>query len=109
MAESYIIKASTEEIRAVTDKLEAEKNKMESIMNDMHSKVNDLQNYYKSNAGTEFITKYEKVSKDITGCLENLQNLLTGLKNAAGIFEPATSKDDADVNKLSDSAVFINK
>lgn len=39
MAESYIIKASTEEIRAVTDKLEAEKNKMESIMNDMHSKV----------------------------------------------------------------------
>lgn len=41
---------------------------------------NDLQNYYKSNAGTEFITKYEKVSKDINGCLENLQNLLTGLK-----------------------------
>ena len=37
------------------------------------------------------------------------QNLLTGLRNAAGIFEPATSKDDADVNKLSDSAVFINK
>ena len=62
MAESYIIKASTEEIRAVTDKLEAEKNKMESIMNDMHSKVNNLQNYYMSNAGTEFITKYEKVS-----------------------------------------------
>lgn len=49
------------------------------------------------------------MSKDINGCLENLQNLLTGLRNAAGIFEPATSKDDADVNKLSDSAVFINK
>lgn len=107
MAE-YIIKADTSVIRSTTDKIEAQRNYMEGYMNDMQSKINDLQNYFKSTAGTEFVSKYANVSTDIKACLDNLGNEITGLRNAAGILETGSQKVDTDVNSLSTTGVFKN-
>lgn len=107
MAE-YIIKADTSVIRSTTDKIEAQKTYMEGYMNDMQSKINDLQNYFKSAAGTEFVSKYANVSNEIKACLANLGTEISGLRNAAGILETGSQKVDTDVNSLSTAGLFKN-
>lgn len=107
MAE-YVIKADTSVIRSTTDKIEAQRNYMEGYMNDMQSKINDLQNYFKSTAGTEFVSKYANVSTDIKACIANLGTEITGLRNAAGILETDIHKTDTDVDALPTTGVFKN-
>lgn len=107
MAE-YIIKADTDAIRGTTDKIEAQRTYMEGYMNEMQSKINDLQNYFKSTAGTEFVSKYSNVSKDINACLANLGTEVTGLRNAAGILETGSQKVASDVDTLPTTGVFNN-
>ncbi len=107
MAE-YIIKADTDAIRSTTDKIEAQRTYMEGYMNEMQSKINDLHNYFKSTAGTEFVSKYSNVSNDIKACLANLGTEITGLRNAAGILETGSQKVVSDVDTLSTTGVFKN-
>ncbi len=107
MAE-YIIKADTDLIRSTTDKIEAQRSYMENYMNEMQSKINDLQNYFKSAAGEEFISKYANVSNDINACLANLGTEITGLRNAAGILDTGNQKTVSDVDSLPTTGVFKN-
>lgn len=107
MAE-YIIKVDTETIRTTTDKIEAQRTFMEGYMNDMQSKITGLQEYFKSDAGYEFVSKYSNVNNEIKNCLANLSNEISGLRNAAGIFETSSSKVETDVNSLSTTGAFKN-
>lgn len=105
---NYVIKVDTDTVRTTTDKVEAQRSYMEGYMNDMQSKINDLQNYFISSAGSNFVSKYSYVSQDIRACLANLSTEITGLRNAAGIFDSGNQKVTSDVSSLSTAGVFKN-
>lgn len=105
----YVIKVSTDEIRGLSDKFASQKTVMENYMAEMNAKIKELEAYFKSDAGTKFVEKYDTVSKDIKACLENLQSEITALRTAAGIFEEGKGKADSEVNNVSTSSTFRNK
>lgn len=108
MAE-YIIKADTDAIRATCTKIENQKELMSNYMSEMQKKINELQNYFISDAGREFVSKYSNVSKSIQQCLENLGNEITSLRRAADTFDTVNGKTTQDVNNLSSQSTFTNQ
>ncbi len=108
MAE-YIIKAEPETIIATANQMEGKMAVMEGCMNDMQMKINDLQNYFKSDAGNEFISKYAGVNNDIKACIKNLGNEITALKNAANALAEGSAKAKTDVSGLSGGNTFVNQ
>lgn len=105
----YVIKAEPETIIATADRFEAKRAVMEGCRSEMQSKINDLQNYFKSDAGNEFISKYTNVNNDIKACLENLGNEVTALKNAANALAGGSTKATTDVGGLSSGNTFANE
>lgn len=105
---NYIIKVGTDEIRRTTDRFKAQQSVMEGYMTEMKTKIDDLQNYFKSDAGRMFVEKYNNVHTDIKACLDNLEKEITGLRNAANIFDPVINKVDTDVSGLSTTGAFKN-
>lgn len=107
MAE-YIIKADTDVIRTTCTKIENQKELMSNYMSEMQKKINDLQNYFISDAGREFVSKYSNVSKSIEECLANLGNEITSLRTAADKFDAVNGKTHNDVGGLSSKNTFVN-
>lgn len=105
----YVIKVSTDELRSLSDKFSSQRTVMENYMTEMNSKINELGPYFKSDAGNEFVEKYNTVSNDIKACLDNLQSEITSLRTAAGIFDEKDKETAVKTGNLSTTSVFRNK
>lgn len=104
----YIVKVSIDELRRLSDDFSSKRNVMENYMAEMNSRIKELEPYFKSDAGIEFVEKYNTVSKDINASLNDLQNKTNALRAAAGIYEEKNKKTATDVGNLSTSSVFQN-
>ena len=107
MAE-YIIKAEPEQIEDTASKIEAQMNTMNGLMNDMQQQVDLLQDYFISNAGTDYHSKYASVNRDINNSLTEIKAVINGLRSAAGILREHDQKVSSDVGSLNTQSVFTN-
>lgn len=105
---NFVIKVSTEEINNKAAQLEKEKAEMEALMNDMRAKVNSLSDFWKSQSGTNYVDKYQNVTREITASLDNLSNHIQNLRIASGIYVKKNDVTISDVNKLSTTKMFNN-
>lgn len=105
----FIIKADPDAIMATAAELENKLADMEGCRGTMQTKINELQNYFISDAGKEFISRYEGVNKDILNCIENLRGEIAALKNAANIFAAGNNKAAGTVGGLTSGGTFPNQ
>lgn len=105
----FIIKADPAVITATATEFENRLADMEGCRSAMQSKINELQNYFISDAGNEFISKYESVNSDILRCIENLRSEISALKNAANAFAAGSNNAEAVVDGLSSGSTFPNQ
>ena len=104
----YVIKAEPEQIENTASKIENQMNTMNGLMNDMQQQVDLLQDYFISNAGTDYHSKYASVNRDINNSLTEIKAVITGLKAAAGILREHDQQASNDVGALNTQSVFTN-
>ncbi|MBP1547840.1 MAG: WXG100 family type VII secretion target [Oscillospiraceae bacterium] len=105
---NLVIKVSTEEINNKAAQLEKEKGEMETLMNEMRAKVNSLSDFWKSQSGTNYVDKYQNVTREITASLDNLSRHIQNLRTSASIYAEKNDVTTSDVNKLSTTKMFNN-
>lgn len=105
---NLVIKVSTEEINNKAAQLEKEKGEMETLMNEMRAKVNSLADFWKSQSGTNYVDKYQNVTREITASLDNLSRHIQNLRTSASIYAEKNDVTTSDVNKLSTTKMFNN-
>lgn len=102
----YILKVDNQVMLDTAGKIETQKTYMENYLSEITTKINTLQQYFQGEAGTEFITKFGNVTKEINDSLTNLGNVVSALKSANSILETGNTKAKATVDKLSTNDVF---
>ncbi|MBE6838999.1 MAG: WXG100 family type VII secretion target [Ruminococcus sp.] len=105
---NLVIKVSTEELNNKAAQLEKEKGEMETLMNDMRAKVTSLSDFWKSQSGTNYVDKYQNVTREITASLDGLSRHIQNLRTSAEILKEKDSTTTNDVNRLSTTKMFNN-
>ena len=102
----YILKVDTQVMLDTAGKIETQKTYMENYLSDINTKINALQQYFQGEAGTEFVTKFGNVTKEITASLTNLSNVITALKSANTVLETGNTNAKNEVDKLGTADIF---
>ncbi len=106
----YISRVDTDKLREASDKIKTQHDIMQACMEDMKKKVNTLtEEYFKSEAGRLYRTKYENVTNNLNGSLSKLMRELTAIRTAAGIYEEGNKETTGNVSSLSEKTIFVNK
>ncbi|MBP0958906.1 MAG: WXG100 family type VII secretion target [Oscillospiraceae bacterium] len=105
---NLVIKVSTEEINNKASQIEKEKNEMEAIMSDMKSKVTALADFWKSRSGTNYVDKYQNVTREITASLDNISNHIQDLRTSAELYREGDSNSTSTVDRLPTTKMFNN-
>ena len=103
----YRIKVSTEEVRTKAATVQTKAATMEGLMSDMKTKVMKLNDVCKSDSGTDYIAKYETVTKNIQASLDELNQVATNLLKVADEVERTGTETIGVVNNMSNLMVDL--
>ncbi len=105
MAE-YKFKVSTEEVRAKAQQIEAQRALMEGIMSDLQAKITALEEYWRSDSGTNYEQQYQNLSRNINASLNTMSKHVSNLVAAAAHYEQVDSTQTQKTNALSTQNIF---
>lgn len=105
----YITKVNTDKLRETSDKMKAQQDIMQACMEDMKKNVDLLTDeYFKSEAGRLYKTKYTNVTNNLNSCLSKLTKEITAIRKAADMFEQGERTTRDEVMGLIENKIFIN-
>lgn len=101
-----ILKVSSDEVRTKAGEIETQKAMMQTLMEEMQSKVNLLADYWQSQSGQDYTTKYQNITRNINGSLETLMGHIRNLNDAAQRYEEIENNQVQKTQSLSTNNIF---
>ena len=102
----YKFKVSTEEVRAKAQQIENQRLLMEGIMADLQTKINSLEEYWRSDSGTNYAQVYQNLSRNISASLNMMQKHVSNLNTAAAHYSEVETEQVQKTNALSTQGLF---
>jgi WXG100 family type VII secretion target len=104
---AMILKVTPDEVRTKAKEIEAQKNQLQNLMQAMQQEVNKLPaDYWKSQSGTDYGSKYQSVQKNCQGSLDTLMQHITNLVDAANKYDEVERSQAQKVNALNTNNIF---
>lgn len=101
------LKVTPDEVRTKAKEIEAQKNLMQQMMQEMQQQVNKLPSeYWKSQSGTDYGSKYQSVQKNCNGSLETLMTHIRNLVDAANKYDEIERQQVQKVSSLNTNNIF---
>ncbi len=104
---AMVLKVTPDEVRTKAKEIEAQKNQMQQLMQAMQQEVSKLPaEYWKSQSGTDYGSKYQSVQKNCNGSLETLMTHIRNLVDAANKYDELERSQAQKVQALNTNNIF---